>query len=68
MDKRSLFLVPADKVSFIAATLIIGGQEAPVAIGGKGASDLNEALLLNDVVTTKLGADIEITGYPSYTQ
>lgn len=57
-----------DKVTFIAAPLIIGGREAPNAIGGAGASDLNDALRLTDVVTTKLGDDIEITGYPVDTQ
>ena len=57
-----------DKVTFIAAPLIIGGREAPIAIGGRGASNLNEALLLNDVVTRELGDDIEITGYPAETQ
>ena len=53
-----------DKVTFIAAPLIIGGREAPNAIGGTGASSLNEAIRLTDVVTTQLGDDIEITGYP----
>lgn len=56
-----------DKVTFIAAPLIIGG-EAPNAIGGAGSSSLNEALHLTDVVTTKLGDDIEITGYPADNQ
>ncbi|HEX3102582.1 MAG TPA: dihydrofolate reductase family protein, partial [Pyrinomonadaceae bacterium] len=53
-----------DKVTFIAAPLIIGGREAPNAIGGTGASSLSEALHLTDVITTKFGDDIEITGYP----
>ncbi len=54
-----------DKVTFIAAPLIIGGREAPNAIGGAGASDLSDALRLTDITTTKLGDDIEITGYPT---
>ena len=54
-----------DKVTFIAAPLIIGGREAPNAIGGAGASDLSEALRLTDVRTTALGDDIEITAYPT---
>ncbi len=54
-----------DKVTFIAAPLIVGGREAPNAIGGAGASDLSDALRLTDITTTKLGDDIEITGYPT---
>ncbi len=57
-----------DKVTFIAAPFIIGGREAPIAIGGKGASTLSEALRLTNVVTAKLGDDIEITGYSAETQ
>ncbi|HYJ91062.1 MAG TPA: bifunctional diaminohydroxyphosphoribosylaminopyrimidine deaminase/5-amino-6-(5-phosphoribosylamino)uracil reductase RibD, partial [Pyrinomonadaceae bacterium] len=53
-----------DKVTFIAAPLIIGGREAPTAIGGKGAIDLSTALRLRDVTIERLGDDLEITGYP----
>lgn len=53
-----------DKVSFICAPMIIGGSKAPQAIGGTGASQLSEALRLKDVEVTRLGNDIEITGYP----
>ena len=56
-----------DKVTFIAAPILIGGREAPNAIGGAGASELSEALQLRDVMTTNLGDDIEITGYPADT-
>ncbi|CAN5347671.1 bifunctional diaminohydroxyphosphoribosylaminopyrimidine deaminase/5-amino-6-(5-phosphoribosylamino)uracil reductase RibD [soil metagenome] len=54
-----------DKLTFIAAPIIIGGREAPNAIGGAGASGLDEALHLSDVTVTQLGSDIEITGYPA---
>jgi diaminohydroxyphosphoribosylaminopyrimidine deaminase/5-amino-6-(5-phosphoribosylamino)uracil reductase len=54
-----------DKVTLIAAPLIIGGSEAPVAIGGRGAQTLAEALRLQDLSIDRLGNDIEITGYPS---
>ena len=54
-----------DKVTFIAAPLIIGGREAPVAIGGSGAASLAEALKLKDILVERLGDDIEITGYPA---
>ena len=54
-----------DKVTLIAAPLIIGGSEAPVAIGGRGAQTITEALRLQNVGVKQLGNDIEITGYPS---
>jgi diaminohydroxyphosphoribosylaminopyrimidine deaminase/5-amino-6-(5-phosphoribosylamino)uracil reductase len=50
-----------DKVTFIYAPLVIGGGDAPVAIGGSGDS---VGLKLRDVTTAALGDDIEITGYP----
>jgi diaminohydroxyphosphoribosylaminopyrimidine deaminase/5-amino-6-(5-phosphoribosylamino)uracil reductase len=55
-----------DKVTFITAPLLIGGHEAPTAIGGAGASSLADAVKLRDVVITRLGDDIEITGYPTH--
>lgn len=54
-----------DKVTFIAAPIIIGGYEAPVAIGGKGIDTLNDAMNLSDVQVVRHCEDIEITGYPS---
>jgi len=54
-----------DKVTFIAAPIIIGGREAPNAIGGSGAETLIEALRLRDITIQRLGDDIEITGYPT---
>ena len=53
-----------DKITFIAAPLIIGGSDAPNAIGGKGAGQLSDALKLTDLSIKQLGADIETTGYP----
>lgn len=53
-----------DKVTFIAAPLIIGGSEAPNAIGGRGAANFTEALRLRDVTVTGSGSDIVISGYP----
>ena len=53
-----------DKITLIFAPLIIGGHEAPNAIGGKGASSLGDALRLKDISVERLGDDIEITGYP----
>lgn len=53
-----------NKVSFFIAPIIIGGREAPGAIGGQGAETLADALQLEDVVTVPRGRDIEVTGYP----
>ncbi|MEP6847954.1 MAG: bifunctional diaminohydroxyphosphoribosylaminopyrimidine deaminase/5-amino-6-(5-phosphoribosylamino)uracil reductase RibD [Acidobacteriota bacterium] len=52
-----------DKVSLIVAPIIIGGQTAPVAVGGSGAAALTDAFRLTDVETARIGVDIEITGY-----
>ena len=54
-----------DKVTFICSPIIIGGHDAPVAIGGKGASSLADAMRLRDIEVTRHGEDIEITGYPA---
>jgi diaminohydroxyphosphoribosylaminopyrimidine deaminase/5-amino-6-(5-phosphoribosylamino)uracil reductase len=53
-----------DKVTFIVSPIILGGHEAPIAIGGKGPETLGEALRLRDIEITRHGEDIEITGYP----
>ena len=54
-----------DKLTFIAAPIVIGGREAPGAIGGAGAVSLSEALNISDISVEKLGDDMEITGYPA---
>lgn len=53
-----------DKATFIVAPLVIGGTEAPIAIAGHGACSLEGAMKLEKVEDVRLGADIEITGYP----
>jgi diaminohydroxyphosphoribosylaminopyrimidine deaminase/5-amino-6-(5-phosphoribosylamino)uracil reductase len=53
-----------DKVSFFIAPLIIGGRDAPAAIGGTGAQKIANAVNLHDVEITQHGRDLEITGYP----
>jgi diaminohydroxyphosphoribosylaminopyrimidine deaminase/5-amino-6-(5-phosphoribosylamino)uracil reductase len=54
-----------NKVSFFIAPLIIGGRDAPTAVGGKGAETLAEAIELQDVEITQRGRDVEFTGYPT---
>ena len=53
-----------DKLTFFIAPLVIGGREAPGAIGGIGAEKMADALRLKDVEVTHRGKDLEITGYP----
>jgi len=53
-----------DKVTFFLAPVIIGGRDAPSAIGGDGAESLIDALELVDVEMVQRGRDIEVTGYP----
>ncbi|CAN5663889.1 bifunctional diaminohydroxyphosphoribosylaminopyrimidine deaminase/5-amino-6-(5-phosphoribosylamino)uracil reductase RibD [soil metagenome] len=54
-----------DKISFFIAPIVIGGRDAPTAIGGHGAQQLSSAMRLRDVEITHHGDDLEITGYPS---
>lgn len=54
-----------NKVSFFIAPLIIGGTDAPAAIGGAGPERLTEACRLSDVTIAQHGPDVEITGYPA---
>ena len=53
-----------NKVTVFIAPKIIGGAEAPSAIGGAGAETMAEALELERVTMVQRGADIEVTGYP----
>ncbi|MBA3256623.1 MAG: bifunctional diaminohydroxyphosphoribosylaminopyrimidine deaminase/5-amino-6-(5-phosphoribosylamino)uracil reductase RibD [Pyrinomonadaceae bacterium] len=53
-----------NKVTFFLAPLIIGGRDAPSAIGGQGAEKLIDAFALEDVEVALRGGDIEVTGYP----
>ena len=53
-----------DKISFFIAPIVIGGKDAPTAIGGHGAQVLASAMRLRDVTVNNYGADLEISGYP----
>lgn len=53
-----------NKVTFFVAPMIIGGQDAPSAIGGGGAENIADALQLEHVEVTQRGRDVEVTGYP----
>ncbi|MDQ5845995.1 MAG: bifunctional diaminohydroxyphosphoribosylaminopyrimidine deaminase/5-amino-6-(5-phosphoribosylamino)uracil reductase RibD [Acidobacteriota bacterium] len=54
-----------DKVTFFVAPTVIGGRDAPNAVGGEGAEKLADALQLQDVEIVQRGRDIEVTGYPA---
>jgi diaminohydroxyphosphoribosylaminopyrimidine deaminase / 5-amino-6-(5-phosphoribosylamino)uracil reductase len=53
-----------NKVTFFIAPKIIGGAEAPSAVGGRGAAAMADALELEQVTVVQRGKDIEVTGYP----
>ncbi|QDR80664.1 bifunctional diaminohydroxyphosphoribosylaminopyrimidine deaminase/5-amino-6-(5-phosphoribosylamino)uracil reductase RibD [Sporomusa termitida] len=52
-----------DKVYCFIAPKIIGGRTAPTPVGGTGAPAVDQALMLEDLRTEAIGADILITGY-----
>jgi diaminohydroxyphosphoribosylaminopyrimidine deaminase/5-amino-6-(5-phosphoribosylamino)uracil reductase len=53
-----------NKTTFFIAPMIIGGQDAPSAIGGDGAERIADARRLENVSVERSGPDIEVTGYP----
>jgi diaminohydroxyphosphoribosylaminopyrimidine deaminase/5-amino-6-(5-phosphoribosylamino)uracil reductase len=53
-----------DKTTFFIAPIVIGGKDAPTAIGGQGAQQIASAMRLHNVEINYHGTDIEITGYP----
>ena len=53
-----------NKTTFFIAPMIIGGQDAPSAIGGDGAERIADARRLENVSVERHGPDIEVTGYP----
>lgn len=53
-----------NKVTFFIAPKIVGGVDAPSAIGGHGVEAMSEALELERVTVVQHGQDIEVTGYP----
>jgi diaminohydroxyphosphoribosylaminopyrimidine deaminase/5-amino-6-(5-phosphoribosylamino)uracil reductase len=53
-----------DKFTFVYAPIVIGGRDAPDAIGGTGLTALSDATRLQDVTVDRSGDDIMVTGYP----
>ncbi len=52
-----------DKVIAFIAPIIIGGEKAKVAVGGKGIEKVADSLKLKDVNLEKIGEDFVINGY-----
>jgi len=55
----------ANKITFFVAPKIIGGTDAPIAVGGKGIGRMAEALELERISVVQNGRDVEVTGYPA---
>ena len=53
----------ADKVTVFIAPIIIGGEKARTAIGGKGTDKVVNSLKLERVKTKRSDSDMMITGY-----
>jgi diaminohydroxyphosphoribosylaminopyrimidine deaminase/5-amino-6-(5-phosphoribosylamino)uracil reductase len=54
-----------DKVHAIIAPVIVGAEDAPAAVAGRGAYRMADALRLRDITVERLGEDILVSGYPS---
>ena len=55
-----------DKLHAIIAPIIIGAEDGPAAVAGRGAYRMADALRLRDITVERLGEDILVTGYPQY--
>ena len=54
-----------DKVHAVVAPMIIGGRGAPVAVAGRGAARMADALRLRETTVEQLGEDVLVSGYTS---
>lgn len=52
-----------DKVVAFVAPVLIGGEEARVAVAGRGVDSIRDATRLERVQTRLLGCDVMLTGY-----
>ena len=52
-----------DKVTAFIAPIIIGGEEAKTAVGGRGADKMADSLKLERVRVAKFGDDLMVSGY-----
>ena len=54
-----------NKITFFIAPKIVGDNDAPNAIAGRGIERMTDALELEKVEVVQRGRDIEVTGYPT---
>lgn len=52
-----------DKIRFYMAPILIGGKDAPGAVGGRGAALIPEAVQIENVRTERSGVDLVVEGY-----
>jgi diaminohydroxyphosphoribosylaminopyrimidine deaminase/5-amino-6-(5-phosphoribosylamino)uracil reductase len=55
-----------DRLYAVMAPVIIGAQDAPAAVAGRGAAVMREAPRLRDVTVERLGEDVLIEGVPTW--
>jgi diaminohydroxyphosphoribosylaminopyrimidine deaminase/5-amino-6-(5-phosphoribosylamino)uracil reductase len=55
-----------DKVHAVIAPIVVGAEDAPAAVAGRGAYRMADALRLRDITIDRLGEDLLVTGYPQY--
>ncbi len=55
-----------DKLHAVVAPIVIGADDAPAAVAGRGAFRMSDALHLADLTLERLGEDTLISGYPVY--
>ncbi len=53
-----------DKMITFIAPKILGGEQAPTAVGGTGIGTMEEAIALDRMTVKRVGSDLMITGYP----
>ncbi len=53
-----------NKLTFLIAPKIVGGTDAPSAVGGRGVEMMSEAIDLERTTVVQRGNDIEVSGYP----
>jgi diaminohydroxyphosphoribosylaminopyrimidine deaminase/5-amino-6-(5-phosphoribosylamino)uracil reductase len=54
-----------NKLVLFMAPVVIGGRDAPLAIGGEGVSKLADAMQLENMRVEQVGPDLMITAYPA---
>jgi diaminohydroxyphosphoribosylaminopyrimidine deaminase/5-amino-6-(5-phosphoribosylamino)uracil reductase len=54
-----------NKVMAFIAPIVIGGREAPGAVGGQGVEQMEQAIKFERVSVERLGTDLLLTGYPA---